>query len=165
MRNLDGDKIIIARGSENHWVYFSVRDDLDKGSIIDFVQKREKCSLGHVRKVLRVWQGGNVPSHAFVRNLYPATRNRKLVIASYGRMNLPDVHPYLESRAVGKEILKDRRFEGRIKIDQKGMLFFRISTKKGYAGMKSRIPILLDFRPVGIKGYGQVMLSRKIPGW
>ena len=35
----DGDKVIISRKGAN-WVYFSVMDDSDNGSIIDFVQKR-----------------------------------------------------------------------------------------------------------------------------
>jgi len=31
-----GDKIIIKRDWDGHYVYFSVRDDADNGSIIDF---------------------------------------------------------------------------------------------------------------------------------
>jgi hypothetical protein len=152
MRNLDGDKIIVARGLDGHWVYFSVRDDLDNGSIIDFVQKRERCSLGHVRKALREWRGGNVPSHNFVRNLLPTTKNRTQVIAAYGRMNIPDIHPYLEKRAVGKEILKDRRFEGRIKIDQKGNAVFPHFDKQGLCGYEIKNTRFTGFSPGGDKG-------------
>jgi hypothetical protein len=36
-----GDKIIVAKGEDNHWVYISVRDDRDHGSIIDFHQSRQ----------------------------------------------------------------------------------------------------------------------------
>ena len=32
-----GDKIVIAQDEDQHWIYFSVRDDSDNGSIIDFV--------------------------------------------------------------------------------------------------------------------------------
>ena len=35
------DKVIIKRGMDGHYVYFSVRDDRDNGSIIDFVQFRQ----------------------------------------------------------------------------------------------------------------------------
>ena len=38
MRRDDGDKVMIARGQDRHWIYFSVRDDADNGTIIDFVQ-------------------------------------------------------------------------------------------------------------------------------
>jgi len=39
MRHRDGDKIVIARNdTSGAWVYFSVRDDRDNGTIIDFLQ-------------------------------------------------------------------------------------------------------------------------------
>src|SRR5713101_4904697 len=44
------DKIVVKRNRNNHYVYFSVRDDRDNGTIIDFVQGRQKLSLGAVRK-------------------------------------------------------------------------------------------------------------------
>lgn len=37
-----GGKIIIKRDADGHIVCFSVRDDNDSGSIIDFVQKRRR---------------------------------------------------------------------------------------------------------------------------
>ena len=40
MRHPDGDKIVIARNEGRTWIYFSVRDDRDNGTIIDFVQNR-----------------------------------------------------------------------------------------------------------------------------
>src|ERR1700722_7521028 len=53
-----GDKIIVAKGEDGHWVYFSVRDDRDHGSIIDFEQRRKGGTLGEIRKVLRPWMSG-----------------------------------------------------------------------------------------------------------
>jgi hypothetical protein len=52
-----GDKIIIKRNSNGHYVFFSVRDDADNGTIIDFLQKRQRLSLGGVRQALRPWIG------------------------------------------------------------------------------------------------------------
>jgi len=49
MRHPNGDKIIIARQAEN-WVYFSVRDDDDNGSIIDFVMRRQAGGMGQARR-------------------------------------------------------------------------------------------------------------------
>ena len=57
MRHPGGDKIVVKRGWDGHYVYFSVRQDDDNGSIIDFVQYRQKLSLGAVRKELRPWIG------------------------------------------------------------------------------------------------------------
>src|ERR1700722_12520120 len=55
MRAPDGDKVIIKRHADGHFVYFSAHRDGDSGSIIDFVQQRRRLSLGAVRKDLRAW--------------------------------------------------------------------------------------------------------------
>ena len=58
MRHPKGDKIMIKRDARSgHYVYFSVRDDRDNGTIIDFVQRRQHMSIGAVRKELRPWMG------------------------------------------------------------------------------------------------------------
>ena len=63
-----GDKLIIATAEDGHGIYFSVRDDADNGSIIDFVQRLQGLNLGQVRKELRPWIGeygqAAVPVHA-----------------------------------------------------------------------------------------------------
>jgi hypothetical protein len=63
---LSNDKVIIKRGMDGHYLYFSVRDDRDNGTIIDFVQFRQGLSLGAVRKELRPWIrcGSGVPGAA-----------------------------------------------------------------------------------------------------
>src|SRR5579859_5903349 len=50
------DKIVV-RQADDHWTYFSVRDDRDNGTIIDFLQHRGVRSLGEVRQLLRDWLG------------------------------------------------------------------------------------------------------------
>jgi hypothetical protein len=62
MRNGTGDKVIIKRERDGHFIFFSVRDDRDNGSIIDFVANRKRLSLGYVRKELRPWIGRAVTS-------------------------------------------------------------------------------------------------------
>src|SRR5690348_6438092 len=57
MRHANNDKIIIKCDADGHLVYFSVRDETDNGTIIDFVQRRERVSIGVVRKILRPWNG------------------------------------------------------------------------------------------------------------
>src|SRR5208283_3994562 len=76
MRHPNGDKIVIKRGSDGHYVYFSVRDDRDHGTVIDFVQFRQNLSLGAVRKELRPWIGvPPVPVPAF-SELHRSERDR-----------------------------------------------------------------------------------------
>ncbi|MCA1852091.1 MAG: hypothetical protein LC647_06775 [Beggiatoa sp.] len=40
------DKIIVGRDdASGHWIYFSVRDDRDCGTFVDFVQNRDRLTL------------------------------------------------------------------------------------------------------------------------
>src|SRR5271165_5033222 len=51
------DKIVVKRNRNGHYVFFSVRDDRDNGTLIDFLQRRQSLSLGAVRQILRPWIG------------------------------------------------------------------------------------------------------------
>jgi hypothetical protein len=55
------DKIVVKRNRNGHYVFFSVRDDSDNGTLIDFLKLRENLSLGAVRQILRPWIG--LPPH------------------------------------------------------------------------------------------------------
>ncbi|MEZ6081055.1 MAG: hypothetical protein R3C56_36945 [Pirellulaceae bacterium] len=46
MRHTNGDKIIVARTPDRHHIYFNVHDGRDRGSIVDFVQMRERLLIG-----------------------------------------------------------------------------------------------------------------------
>lgn len=59
MRMGNEDKVIISRQSGN-WVYFSVYDDQDNGTIIDFVKNRTSKSLFEIGQELQVWIDGNI---------------------------------------------------------------------------------------------------------
>jgi hypothetical protein len=98
MRNpLSNDKVVIKRGMDGHFVYFSVRDDRDNGSIIDFVQFRQGLSLGAVRKELRPWIGQPPVSVPVFAVLHKTKNDRMKVEASWARMqDALDGHPYLE---------------------------------------------------------------------
>ncbi|MEO5767718.1 MAG: hypothetical protein ABIS92_05150, partial [Polyangia bacterium] len=51
------DKIVVRLDRDGHWPYFSVRDDRDNGTIIDFVLRRGATTIAHVREELRGWAG------------------------------------------------------------------------------------------------------------
>ena len=36
----DADKIVVKRNDNGHYVFFSVRDDRDNGTVIDLLQRR-----------------------------------------------------------------------------------------------------------------------------
>lgn len=115
-----------------------MRDDRDNGSIIDFVQNREKCSLGTVRSILRRWTGSGAPCPApdlFAANVQRSSKDRQAVLAALARMSNATEHPYLKNqRAVGKEITGDQRFLGRVKIDGHGNVVFPHYDEEGICG-------------------------------
>jgi hypothetical protein len=94
MRGPGDDKIVIARDTDGHDIYFSVRDHNDNGSIIDFVQRRRGLNLGQVRKELRPWVGLSVTQsinrkkteHERIERPQPVERNRAELIASFHRL-------------------------------------------------------------------------------
>ncbi|MGL6343253.1 MAG: hypothetical protein ACRC80_29455 [Waterburya sp.] len=55
LHHKSGDKIVVVTDTKGCGIYFSLKDDLDKGTIIDFVQHRLFLNLGEVRKELRPW--------------------------------------------------------------------------------------------------------------
>ena len=117
---------------DGHYVYFSVRDERDNGSIIDFLQNRRRMSLGAVRKELRHWVGrAPVPVPKF-DPLHKTEKDRLKVEAAYSRMkDLKTGHPYLQAaRALPAPLLMSDRFAGRIRIDERGNAVFPISMLK-----------------------------------
>lgn len=119
MRHANGDKVIIKRDADGHYVFFSVRDDADNGTIVDFIQNRQGLNLGETRKVLRQWAGYTVD-----RVTYPplprTAKDRRAVETEYAEMAVADRHPYLEEeRALPCSVLQSRRFAGRIRKDMR----------------------------------------------
>jgi hypothetical protein len=134
MRHANGDKIIIKRDADNHYVYCSVRDEADHGTIIDFVQHRLRLNFGALRKELRQWVGGHVETLPYPP-LLPSAKDRMRVESAYARMEDASAHPYLENeRAIPAAILQSDRFGGRIRIDARGNAVFPHFDREGLCG-------------------------------
>jgi len=163
MKHGNGDKIVIARGHDDHWIYFSVHNERDNGSIIDFVQNRQRCSLGGVRQRLRDWIGGGAPYPApdyYQAEVRKTNKDRQGVIAAFGKMRDVEEHPYLNTRAVGKEILCDPRFRGRVKIDGFGNAVFPHFDEDGLCGYEIKNTNFTGLPPGSEKG---LWISRCFP--
>lgn len=61
MKHPNGDKVIISRRGSNY-VYFSVSDDKDNGTIVDFIRKRTTKTFPEIGQELQKWVrgGGNI---------------------------------------------------------------------------------------------------------
>jgi len=119
MRHPTGDKIVIKRdAASGHYVYFSIRDDRDNGTIIDFVQNRHPLSIGAIRNELRFWIGQTPFLVPTFKPLVKTVKNRMLVEMEYAKMQDASSHPYLESeRALPAAVLASERFAGRIRLE------------------------------------------------
>ena len=158
MRHPDGDKIVIARNeAPATWIYFSVRDDRDNGTIIDFLQNRGGGSLGEVRKTLRAWLGGSRPRPAFnlPRSSVNCCRYPGIAPASCrngkGRGTCTAL-PYLTSRGLGPDVLALPRFAGRVRVDQRNNALFPHYDKDGLCGFEIKNKGFTGFAPGGVKG-------------
>src|SRR5277367_6195601 len=156
------DKVIIKRGMDGHYVYFSVRDDRDNGSIIDFCQRRGGGSLGVVRKELRPWIGQPpVPVPSFPA-LPKTEKDRMKVEAVYARMqDAVSGHPYLErERALPGALLALDRFAGRVRIDNRGNAVFPHFDAEGLSGYEIKNSGFTGFASGGTKA---LWLSQRLP--
>jgi hypothetical protein len=152
MRHPTGDKIMIKRDTDNHFVYFSVRDDRDHGTIIDFVCRRLNVSLGAARKELRPWL--SMPSAAVPE--YPSlpcvAKDRLRVDRDFARMKDAPQHPYLENeRSIPAACLASDRFLGRIKIDARGNAVFPHFDTEGLTGFELKNRNFTGFASGGFK--------------
>lgn len=154
MEHPGGDKIIIARGHDGHWTFFSVRDSNDSGSIVDFMQKRESANLGQVRKILRSWAGVSPPSHARI-TLEPVARDLAAVRALYqAARTLPSGHhSYLNlERNVPYILLASPRLADRVRTDERKNALFPHFNRDGLCGFEVKNAGFTGFSKHGVKG-------------
>jgi len=159
---LSNDKVIIKRSMEGHFVYFSVRDDRDNGSIIDFVQNRQRLSLGAVRKELRPYINQPPVSIPSFPALPRTEKDRMKVEGVWARMqDAVNGHPYLEQeRALPASLLALDRFAGRIRIDGNRNAVFPHFDAEGLSGYELKNVGFTGFAPGGSKA---LWLSNELP--
>lgn len=160
-----GDKIIVKFGTKrapDHWGYYSVRQDGDHGSIIDFAQRRLNVSLGAVRKELRPWIGEPpVKVPAFPPAQKAIFKDRTHVEEEYAKMADALEHPYLENeRSLPASLLASERFAGRIRIDARGNAIFPHFDADGLCGYEIKNIGFTGFAAGGSKG---LWLSHELP--
>lgn len=155
MRRGRGEKIIIAKAETLDWIYCSVHDNADSGTIIDFIQHREKISLGRVRQKLREWLGGacdRVPPAKRSPDLAPVSRDRTLALQAWERAQYQPTVPYLEARGLGRAITTHPRFVGSFRTDHRRNVLFPHYDKLGLCGFEIKNQGFTGFSSGGIKG-------------
>ena len=132
-----GDKIIVSKKGAN-WVYFSVHDDRDNGTIVDFIEKRTSKSLPEIGRELAAWSGGAgaLPVYAIPdvqEQVYDVARIRR----AFQWMKPTSAHPYLiNERKIPADVLKDPRFAACIFQDRYGNAVFPHQNGQGLCGLE-----------------------------
>jgi hypothetical protein len=154
MRNVGGDKIIVKLdAADGHYVYFSVRDDRDNGTIIDFVKHRGRLNLGAIRKELRGWVGQPTAPLPLFPPLSKTSKNRMQVEAGFAKMQEVRRHPYLESeRGIPADLLQAARLAGCIRMDARGNAVFPHFDEQGLCGYEIKNQGFTGFASGGTKG-------------
>jgi hypothetical protein len=152
------DKIIVRTDRDGHWTYFSVRDDRDHGTIVDFVQRRGgHRSLGEVRQELRHWLGTSrpVPDYA-LGGSGPANRERPPVAEVFAAARAVPTCDYLSARGLRRETLGDPRFAGTWRLDRRGAaLFLHRDDAGAVTGFEIKSRGFTGFAPGGRKAAWQ----------
>jgi uncharacterized protein DUF3991/Toprim domain-containing protein len=146
------DKIVVKRNGNGHYVFFSVRDDRDNGTLIDFLQRRQNLSLGAVRQILRPWIGRSATPPRFPE-LEPTNSDRMRVESEYRRMDNAQQYPYLEQeRCLPAVVLSSPRFAGCVRIDRRGNSVFPHFDAAGLCGYEIKNRGFTGFAAGGEKG-------------
>lgn len=146
------DKIVVKRNPNGHYVFFSVRDDHDHGTVIDFLQRRQNLNLGAVRQMLRPWMG-RPPVAPRLPEPQPTRPDRMRVEREYGLMADALRHPYLENeRGLPASVLASTRFTGRVRIDRRGNAVFPHFDVQGLCGYEIKNQGFTGFAAGGKKG-------------
>jgi len=147
------DKIVIKRHSNQHYVFFSVRDDKDNGTIIDFLQRRLNLSLGAVRKTLRPWIGQPAVVRPLFPRLEPTAKDRMRVESDFRHMSPVLRHAYLEhERCLPAAVFSCWRFVGRIRMDARRNVVFPHFDRQGLCGYEIKNHGFTGFAAGGVKG-------------
>lgn len=154
MRHGNGDKIVISRDTDGHYIYYSVHGDHNhKGSIIDFVSNTRNLTLGKIRQELRPWIGRTSAAVPEFAPLVKTTKNRLGIAAAFAEMRDPSRYPYLEDdRHIPPEVLQRERFTGTIRIDARGNTVFPHHDEDGLSGYEVKNAGFTGFSPGGTKG-------------
>ena len=149
------DKIVVSRAERGgHWIYFSVRDAADNGTILDFVQRRDRCSLAEARGELSVWIGGEHPRVApasYRVSISPRAVDRDAVRDEYECARAVFDSPYLSSRGIRSATVTNPRFVGTLRVDARERILFPHHDERGLAGFESKGYGWTSFAEGGVK--------------
>ena len=166
------DKIVVSRSDSGIWVYFSVHDFNNNGTIIDLVRCELSLSLGESRKYLRDYLGSspslNISTYLpkrpplSIRERSGGEAARRRITKTVERMPVVTEHPYLQKRGIPAELLSHPHFVGAIRQSRSGSLIFPHRDQDGLCGYEYKGEGYEGFSRGGTKG---LWLSNRPSEW
>ena len=153
------DKIVIARDErDGHWIYFSVRDERDNGTIVDFLQRRGHRTIPEVSRELHSWIGGaasGVATEIHRAEVTVRTVDRDAMAQAFAAAREVSNSVYLNRRGIRSETLALERFAGTFREDARRNVLFPHHDTDGFAGFESKNHGWTSFSPGGVKALWQ----------
>lgn len=159
LRHANGDKLIVTRKANRHWIYANAHDNRDRGTVIDFLGSRDRVTLGEIRKELRPWLAGGLTltsPRLSLPELVPSQHDTARVVGAWENAKpTKDRHPYLEDeRGIPVSVLADPIFADRIRIDHRGNALMSHLNANGLCGFEIKNRGFTGFATGGTKGLG-----------
>ena len=147
------DKIVVKRNGNGHYVFFSLRDDDDNGTVIDFVQRRQTSESGGVCvRFSGHGSAGRRPHRSFPSCRQPA-RTGCVSNASIGAWpKHSGIRIWSVIARVPAAVLSSPRFRGRMRIDDRGNTVFPHFDAAGLCGYEIKNRGFTGFAAGGKKG-------------
>jgi len=128
-----GDKIVVSQYDNGHYVYFSMRNDTDNGTIIDFIQHRTGKNLGEVRKELRGYLSGDRKEIQQFK-IIKSNPNRNRIFRIWESIKSEEAKQW---RGIRSDLLQKAVDTNRLKIVDKAY-YFGMWDLEGLCGIEKR---------------------------
>ncbi|PCI98738.1 MAG: hypothetical protein COB14_07520 [Alphaproteobacteria bacterium] len=115
----DSDIIIISKKG-GIWMYFSVSENDDNGTIVNFIKNRTGQSLAEIAKDLLAWLGEittRPEPKNYISEVVEQAYEPERVQGIFKKCRPVQFHDYLESRCIPKALFTSMRFQNRIFFD------------------------------------------------
>ncbi len=161
-----GDKIVVSRNKENgHYIYFSMQDNSDNGTIIDFLQRHTGKNLGEVRKYLRKWLKGQIEGKYEPISIQKSNADRNKIYRIWEKIE-NDKYFVGSWRAISGDIWEEIAEKNRIKI-QGDTIYFPMYDLGGICGIEKRTIANGEKRIIqgskkGLWSYGNLQKAKEI---
>ena len=131
-----GDKIVVSRNKVNgHYIYFSMRDYKDNGTIIDFLQRHTGKNLGKVRVWLRKWLKNEIQGEYEQTSIVESRTERNKIARVWEKIKNTDL--ITDFRGINRAIWEEIIERDRVKVTDEA-IYFKMLDLDGICGIEKR---------------------------